>query len=654
MKYREDIDGLRAVAVIAVVLFHMFPTVLTGGFVGVDMFFVISGYLISSIIYNELDKSSFSIRQFYCRRVRRIFPALITVLVFTYFGGWYLFLPNDYKKLGAHMIAASTFSSNFLLYSESGYFDTASDTKPLLHLWSLGIEEQFYIFWPMLCYIAWVKKLNFSTVTIIVSSFSFMLNVIGVEVDSVRTFYWPTTRAWELLIGACLSSKSNYLYNYLKQFQSRLNTFFNVILYDNVVAHNDNLIYDILSTTGAFLTLFSMYSLTKASVFPGWSAVLPTIGTAFFILGGSTSWINRKILSSRLLVGIGIISYPLYLWHWPLLIYSRIYLKHELSSFHRLLIISLTIILAGLTYICIEKPARFGQFLRIKFGILCVLMVSIGFVGYQTYRTDGLPNRFPPIIRDIFGYLNYDHRVVHSARFRTCHLASEQDASEFSICADNKEKPTSGGVLIWGDSTAAHLYNGIPSINPRVRVTQLTGSACPPIIGYATWKHKHCTQINDYIFRRLVQEKTNTVILAAKWPRTNRSNLTRTISMLKNTTVKNIYLVSFFPMWKITLAKCIYKYYIDNNLQRIPNRLNTCLSPDQAKVDKELNKIAIQSNITYISLYKIFCNSNGCLTYIEQNGTQITSYDQYHLTIPATIYAVSHFPKTLLNFLKDK
>ena len=200
-KYRPDIDGLRAIAVLAVVIFHAFPNFLKGGFIGVDVFFVISGYLISTIIFENLDKRTFSFTEFYVRRIKRIFPALVLVLIVSLAFGWFTLLDDEYRQLGLHTTAGAGFISNFILWNESGYFDNASDTKPLLHLWSLGIEEQFYIVWPLLLWLTWKFKFNLVIVTTLIATVSLILNIKGVKSDVVATFYSPQTRFWELLTG---------------------------------------------------------------------------------------------------------------------------------------------------------------------------------------------------------------------------------------------------------------------------------------------------------------------------------------------------------------------------------------------------------------------------------------------------------------------
>lgn len=299
-KYRPDIDGLRAIAILAVVGFHAFPEWIRGGFVGVDIFFVISGFLISCIIFGNLEKGSFSYADFYARRIKRIFPALILVLAASYALGWHLLLPDEFKQLGKHIAAGAGFISNLVLWNETGYFDKASYTKPLLHLWSLGIEEQFYIFWPLLLGLVWKRRLNFLAITVLVAVVSFTINVFTASSDSVADFYSPLSRFWELMMGGMLA--------YLTLHKPHL------------FPENTN----IQSAIGLLLIVIALACIDQQRAFPGWWALLPTSGAFLVISSKPTDWANRYLLGNRVMVWIGLISYPLYLWHWTILSFLRI------------------------------------------------------------------------------------------------------------------------------------------------------------------------------------------------------------------------------------------------------------------------------------------------------------------------------------------
>lgn len=346
--YRPDIDGLRALAVLSVVLFHAFPTVLPGGFVGVDLFFVISGFLICTILFNSFESGTFSVWDFYGRRIRRIFPALILVLAACYTFGWFALFADEYMQLGKHIAAGAAFISNFIFWQEAGYFDNAADTKPLLHLWSLGIEEQFYIVWPLVLWLAYRLRANLLLVTVLVALTSFVLNIRGINVkhDLVATFYSPQTRFWELLMGAILA------YVTLHPIQ-RLRVLTN---------HPDQRqkIHSAQSIIGLMLVILGVTLINKQSAFPGWWALLPTLGAVLLIHAGPKAVINHYLLSNKLMVAIGLISYPLYLWHWPILSFLRIIESETPALELRIGAVVLSLILSTLTYQLVEKPIRFG------------------------------------------------------------------------------------------------------------------------------------------------------------------------------------------------------------------------------------------------------------------------------------------------------
>ena len=299
-KYRADIDGLRAIAVLSVVTFHAFPNLLKGGFIGVDIFFVISGFLISTIIFSSLEKNSFSFVEFYSRRIKRIFPALLLVLIACYILGWFVLLPDEYKQLGKHIAGGAGFVSNLVFWQESGYFDNAAETKPLLHLWSLGIEEQFYLIWPLLLWIAWKQRLNLLTITIILVIVSFILNINKVDGDPITAFYSPQSRFWELLAGSILAYITLYNQNLFattrQKFDIAIDVWIGPILYAQVPEKNGGTRRNLQSLLGATLIIIGIIVITKEKPFPGWWALLPTIGTVLIISAGSQAWLNRAVL----------------------------------------------------------------------------------------------------------------------------------------------------------------------------------------------------------------------------------------------------------------------------------------------------------------------------------------------------------------------
>ena len=387
-KYRPDIDGLRAVAVLAVVAFH--ANWIRGGFIGVDIFFVISGYLISTIIFENLDKGTFSFTEFYARRIKRIFPALLLVLIVCYIFGWFVLLADEYRQLGKHIISGVGFISNFTLWNEAGYFDNSAETKPLLHLWSLGIEEQFYIVWPILVWFAWKRKFNLLTITIVVAIASFVLNIKGIKHDMVATFYSPQTRFWELLCGSLLAWVTLYKKDTFSNVKLKLDYWLSRIVYGERQEADGKTLSNVLSFVGLLLLVYGFWIINKDLIFPGKWALVPVLGAVLIITAGSKAWVNRTILSNKVVVWFGLISFPLYLWHWPILSFARI-VEIEVSSRNiRIGAVFLSIVLAWFTYKFVERPLRFGKHGKVKVSVLILLMTLIGTLGYYTYKRANL------------------------------------------------------------------------------------------------------------------------------------------------------------------------------------------------------------------------------------------------------------------------
>lgn len=435
--YRPDIDGLRAIAVLSVVAFHGFPTLLTGGYVGVDIFFVISGYLITSIIGNELVNDRFSFVEFYCRRVRRIFPALILVMLACIIAGWHLLIADEYSQLGFHVAAGASFLSNVLLWAQSGYFDNASEVKPLLHLWSLGIEEQFYIAWPLFLWAAHKTKFNFAQLAGLGILMSFVWNVAVVNAHPVTAFYMPYCRVWELLVGSTLAILK------LNRQASQLP------LFDRYKDH--------MAWLGLLVLVCAECALNKDSQFPGWWALLPTTGAALLIAANG-SWINTKVLSHRFMVWFGVISYPLYLWHWSLLSFGRIVQNGEMAASVRVGLIALAIALAFLTCRYFEKYLR-HQGNKIAL-LLCLSMGCVGYLGWKIHARDGLDFRYrnmaqqpEEMTRD---FLKWEDKGMYPTGI--CEPDFVYPNAHICLQSNSKKQPD---VVVFGDSHAFHAYWGI-------------------------------------------------------------------------------------------------------------------------------------------------------------------------------------------------
>ncbi|TAJ85075.1 MAG: acyltransferase [Reyranella sp.] len=431
--YRPDIDGLRAVSIIAVMLFHAFPDDFRGGFIGVDVFFVISGFLIGGLITQELDAHTFGFRTFYARRVRRIFPALVVVVAFVLWLGWNSMFAQEFRQLGRHVIAATLFVSNFALLDEVGYFDMEAHTKPLLHLWSLAIEEQFYLLWPLFAWALRNRRRLFVAATLVITLGSFAASVTST--DNSAAFYLPSSRIWELAVGVLLAHVPRQsLAGWLKTPVSR-----------NVAD---------LAGLGAIVLAASI---TDARSFPGFWPLLPVLGAALVIATGPQAFSNRHLLASRPMVWVGKISYPLYLWHWPLFAYAWLAYGAKPPVEVRFALLAVSVLLAWLTYVLVEKPIRFGIGRSYPVPALSVAMLLLGMGGIAILDAQGVPGRS---IAEINRSLAYDLRVPTDSRTSdgTCARKYGVETGEAFVCFVNSPAPR---MLVIGDSVSMAFYSAI-------------------------------------------------------------------------------------------------------------------------------------------------------------------------------------------------
>lgn len=348
LSYRPDIDGLRAIAVLSVLLYHAFPTIIRSGYVGVDIFFVISGFLITTIIRKEVMRDDFSILSFYQKRIRRIYPALILTLSGILFLSWFLLSTEEYAVTLKHVIFSSLFTENFLLWSEDGYFDKASIFKPTLHIWSLSIEEQFYIFWPFIIAFLVRRKLEIKGILLFIF-LSFLINLYDIYNHPAAAYYSPLGRSWELMIGSLFS----VIYTDMKPKWSVKRGSF-------------------LATAGFVMVVLSIFFIPTQKYFPGFSAIPVVVGSALIILYGENTIIS-KILTLKKVVFIGLISYPLYLVHWPLMSFSSIILGRESSKANAACLV-LSFILATLIYKLVERPIAKKK-LTVSYALFCVMLI---------------------------------------------------------------------------------------------------------------------------------------------------------------------------------------------------------------------------------------------------------------------------------------
>ncbi len=456
-EYRPDVDGLRAIAVIAVVAFHAFPEYVPGGFIGVDVFFVISGFLISGIIFKHLARSTFSFSEFYSRRARRILPALAVVLLgCLVFGAWAL-LPDEFARLGYHTAAAAAFVANLAFWKESGYFAPAAELEPLLHLWSLGIEEQFYLVWPLLLVLAWRYRVNILQLIAAMTCGSFLLNVVLTHSNPVANFYFPVSRFWELGLGCLLATVR------LSPIQSPRATRLSMPALLRALASQ-------LPLLGTVLIIVSAFCFDSHTPYPGFAALLPACGAVCVVGSGRHSWFSARVLAAPGLVFIGLISYSLYLWHWPIISFTAILNSGVANPASRVAAVLLSLLLAILTYRHVELPIRKLRRTGLSVGLVGGAAV-LAALGLGVAVQEGFPGR---VAADVLA-------IKQGPKKDPLCLASVREDSEFNYCRRTRADPPE--VVFLGDSQAQGLYEGILSTMVGVRSMLLLGrGGCPPVL----------------------------------------------------------------------------------------------------------------------------------------------------------------------------
>jgi len=615
MKYRKEIDGLRALAVLPVIFFHAGFNLFSGGFVGVDIFFVISGYLITSIIVAEKEAGTFNLINFYERRVRRIFPALFIVLLsclpFVYF--W--FTPNDIRDFAKSLIAVSFFISNILFSQTSGYFDIENNLRPLLHTWSLSIEEQYYLFFPLLLMLMW--KLGKKWILIILSILAIISLFLAdtlVKTDHLSTFYLLPTRAWELLIGALLAI---YVSKYNPSPKKIIN--------------------EVGGLAGFIFICYSIFIFSEETPFPSLYALVPTVGAALIILYANQETIIGKLLSLKFFVGVGVISYSAYLWHQPIFAFARHKTLGEDNISFTLGLIITSIIIAYISWKYVEIPFRAkDRFTRkkiFKYGVIGILgFVFIGTIG--VIDAEGLVATTKEE-RKILDFSNYKSKEVY--REGACFLKFKQTAKDFSNICEATDNIDS--TLIWGDSHAAALSFGF--MQKIKKLSQYTTSGCPPIMGIKMKFNQNCKEINDDVLIKIMKQKPKHIYLHANWleykKQINIEDFNKTINYLKDNLPKSdITVIGAVPQWKPSLPIIMYTnhiklidgQYIYN--KKFINFLN---------MDELINKIAIENKINFISALNILCKQSKCLVSTNyEDDVTLTTWDYGHLTAGGSMY----------------
>jgi peptidoglycan/LPS O-acetylase OafA/YrhL len=667
LHYRPDIDGIRAIAVLSVVLYHVNPAFLPGGFVGVDVFFVLSGFLITGIVSREIGNSSFSIVRFYERRCRRIFPALIAVTIATSVAAYILFLPGAFKEFGQSLAALGLFSTNLLFYFEHGYFDGPSELKPLLHTWSLSVEEQFYIVFPIiLMALAALPRQITITILAILLIGSLYISVTTTYTQAKFAFYMPFTRAWELLAGGILSICA--------------------------IKVTNKWIANTVGFSGVALLCLSFSQINAEIAFPGWAAIVPVSGTVFLLIAGTASLDDSsasRLLSTRPAVHIGKLSYSLYLIHWPLIVFLQYYLMRELNPFETVIYLICCLLLSQLSYTWIESPFRKNGFLKPRtiFSLTALFLLSIVAIGVTLHTTNGLPGRYNP---DIVLLSKWEENPWRKG----CLSKSTSDIANGDYCIHgNKENIK---IALIGDSHADAL---VPAIIKQIDL-QNTGIAiftmrgCRPFMFYEHVGAKRvvnipessgnvvkfarnfvsgCGQFMTEAYRQIDALDINHVVVHARW----------TLQYFGDQADKPTicYFDSELPHCSLNNNKSLFKKYYQQTLSNLgeyqvlvvgPVPEHVFEVPDalgrsrifERELDFDMNYTSRgrevlkamedstrnTDNVAYIDPYGIFCHHNACK--IEDSGRSLYN-DTSHLSHSGSRYLGFHFNDSFAEFYRS-
>lgn len=614
MKYRKEIDGLRALAVIPVILYHAGFTLFSGGYVGVDVFFVISGYLITTIIHDEILSGHFSIAHFYERRARRILPALFFICLVSIPFAWIWMLPAAFKDFGHSLIAVSLFSSNILFSGENDYFTTAAELKPLLHTWSLAVEEQFYLFFPLLLLL--FRRLRTTALFAVLALIS-IASLMLADYASVRyptaNFYLLITRAWELGIGAMLAIGLPFMR------QPR------------------HLTAQSLSILGLIVIGCSIFYYDETLPFPGLWGLLPTLGTVLIIAYARPGTLAAGVLSLKPVVAIGLISYSAYLWHQPLFAFARI---SRVDNTQVLLLLSgASMLLASFSWRYIEAPFRNHncftrrQIFRLAISVSSLLIVSGIVISYF----NGFDFRYNDAQKQVLAYLDFEPEVAY--REGQCFLRSTQTVESFSPkCFSSASNQNS--IAIWGDSHAAALSYGLRTRHPAL--TQLTASACSPLAEYQQKRRPNCEEINAFALQVFAKQQPGVILLHASWRDTYgkpaqslESLLADTLSRIRTASpTSRIILLGDSPRWQPSLPELLVSTHIDLKDQAY-------IEPDRyteiSKMDDRIKTIARRENVGFISILGLLCKQGQCLSSVKTTGGYAPLvWDDGHLTPAAS------------------
>lgn len=640
MKYRKEVDGLRAFAVLPVIFFHAGFELFSGGFVGVDVFFVISGYLITTIILTDLGNGQFSISDFYERRARRILPALFLVMLVCVPFALLFLLPSDLESFSKSLVAVPLFVSNIFFWRDSGYWDVSADLKPLLHTWSLSVEEQFYLFFPIFLMGFWrFGKKKILAVLLGVWLLSFAL----AEFASVRkpdaAFFLLPTRGWELLTGAFVAYYLSYS-NRVEGFELRWVKEFGAML-------------------GFCFLLYSIFAFDRSTPFPGVYAALPTFGAALIILFANQNTVVGRLLSLKFFVGIGLVSYSAYLWHQPLFAFARYKSFGEENVRLMAVLVFMSIGLAYLSWRFVEKPFRDRRFLSKKNIFMAsavggFVFVSIGFVGIIF---DGFPQRYSQSHQELLALGSRGLKTMEAFGLGRCFI--NYDQSHKILITSNCVNRNNGAdvnkrrVVIFGDSHAAHWLVGVEKVfdSSEYVVEQYTGTSCRSF-DYRS-NNTRCREFYDYFVSSVLPTLTDkdVLIVSNRWIGSYnelgadgfKSSVISSFELFKDSSAK-ILVVGNSPEFKMAPQSLIVGLNINADGDVYLK------SEDFIKVNEVLQDLSYKFNFVFFNPSKYLCKPNNSLQCLVGSSGVFYYFDRGHFSIAGSAHAWEYFSSNYFGY----
>lgn len=637
MKYRREIDGLRAFAVLPVIFFHAGFDLFGGGFVGVDVFFVISGYLITTIILNDLDGSRFSIVDFYERRARRILPVLFLVVLVCVPFAITILLPNDLESFSKSLIAVSLFVSNIFFWRDSGYWDVSADLKPLLHTWSLSVEEQYYLFFPVLLIFIWRFGKKYVLAAMVgVWLCSFVL----AEFASVRyanaAFFVLPTRGWELLTGALVA--------------------YYLLFSANTRKINNRLLNEILGGIGFILLLYSVFVFDRSTPFPGVYATVPTVGAALIIAYARENTYVGRILSNKIFVSIGLISYSAYLWHQPLFAFARYRSFGGENERLMLTLVVCSLLLAYFSWRYVERPFRNRLFLTrtMVFRFSALAGSTFVILGLTGVFMNGLPHRYSKTQQQLLALGNGGLKTMDAYRLGSCFINYDQSysviidsgcVSKARVLSDDQKKR----VVIFGDSHAAHWLVGVKNVfSSSYVIEQYTGTSCRPFDFRSNTQR--CRDFYNFFIGNILPTLTDkdVLIVSARWigsyAELGGDGFTRSVSdsfRLFRSTPATVLVVGNSPEYKMAPQNLVVGLNVDAEGDVYLK------SENFLDVNFVLKDLSASFGFVFLNPQNYMCKTSAPLQCLVASKGEFYYFDRGHLSVKGSVSVWNAFTEIL-------